>query len=112
MASPEEVEQVLTRLRLRFEQLNSQYRSMLPARRTVEADFPDLGVAYHAHWRHGELSALHPGPADSPDIRVECDSDDLLAMASGDLAFRKAYATDRVRVEASMTDLLRLRSVL
>lgn len=112
MATPDEVEATLRRLMKRFERLEDPYRSMLPGRRTVEAVFHDIDRIYHASWRRGELSELHDGPADRADIRVTLTSDDLLAMADGQLRFRKAYATNRVRIEASMTDLLRLRSAL
>jgi hypothetical protein len=39
-------------------------------------------------------------------------SDDLLAMHRGDLPFSRAYAAGRVRLDASVTDLLRLRALL
>lgn len=112
MATPEEVEATLERLIRRFEQLDRSYRTMLSSDRAVQAELPDVGLVYHTWWRDGHLSDLHPGPAPEADIRIECDSDDLIAMADGRLAVRTAYATDRVRVEASMSDLLRLQSVL
>lgn len=112
MATADEVEATLTQLMDRFERLQEPYRSILPSRRTVEAVFHDIDRTYHASWRRGELSELRKGPADDADIRVSLTSDDLMAMADGELRFRKAYATDRVRIEASMTDLLRLRSAL
>lgn len=112
MATAEEVEETLHRLMQRFGGLDRSYRSLLPSRRTVEATFPDVGLVYHAYWRDDRLSDLHPGPAPRADIRVSCGSDDLLALANGELRFRRAYATSRLQVEASMTDLLRLRGVL
>lgn len=112
MATPEDVEETLRRLMHRFERLDHPYKSMLPTRRTVEAEFPDLDLAFHAELRDGILSELYPGPADQPQIRVVLDSDDLLAMADGELRFRRAYATNRVYLDASTTDLLRLRTVL
>lgn len=112
MATADEVEATLQRLMKRFERLDDRYRSMLPSRRVVEAVFHDIDRIYHASWRHGELSDLRHGPADDADIRVSLSSDDLLEMAEGKLRFRKAYASNRVRIEATMTDLLRLRSAL
>lgn len=112
MATADEVEATLTQLMNRFERLQEPYRSILPGRRTVEAVFHDIDRIYHASWRRGEVSELREGPADDADIRVSLTSDDLMAMAGGELRFRKAYATDRVRIEASMTDLLRLRSAM
>lgn len=112
MATREEVEGLLADLAARLEKLDPAYRSMLPSRRTVEAECPDLGVAYHAFWRHGQLGRVNDGHAERPDIRIRCDSDDLLALASGQLDLREAYTLGRLTIEASMTDLLRLRTVL
>lgn len=112
MATVEEVEETLARLASRFERLDPSYKALLPGRRTVEAVFSDLDRIYHASWNRGELSEVRSGPADDADIRVALSSDDLLAMAQGDLRFRKAWASNRLRIEASMTDLIRLRSAL
>ena len=39
-------------------------------------------------------------------------SDDLLAMTDGDLEFAKAWASGRVKLEASLKDMFKLRSML
>ena len=85
---------------------------MLPARRAIEARCTDLDVMYHAVWQDGQLGPLFEGPADRADIRILVASDDLDALAAGAVSFRQAYVSRRLRVEASMTDLLRLRAVL
>lgn len=113
MATVEEVERTLSDLMRRLERVDRAYRSMLPTRRTIQAECPDLDLVYHAFWRDGELSELHVGPPERrPDIRVRVDSDDLLALANQDAEFRRAVNDGRVRIDASMTDLLRLRAVL
>ncbi len=112
MASEKQVEATILDLMRRLERVDPSYRSMLPSRRTIEAECPDLGLVYHAHWRNGRIGELHPGAADRADIRIEVGSEDLLALARGELDFSRAYATNRVRLDASMTDLLRLRAVL
>lgn len=85
---------------------------MLPSRRTIEAHCTDLGLMYHAHWQQGELSDLLHGAADRPHIRIHVDSSALIELADGTLPFRDAWADQRIRIEASMTDMLRLRAVL
>ena len=85
---------------------------MLPARRAIEARCTDLDVMYHAVWQDGQLGPLFEGPADRADIRILVASDDLGALAAGSMSFRQAYVSRRIRIEASMTDLLRLRAVL
>ena len=51
-----------------------------------------------------ECSAAH--------ITVRVRSDDLIALAEGRLGFAGAWASGKVKVDASLTDLLRLRSLL
>lgn len=113
MASVEEVEGIILDLLRRLHVVDPTYRAMLPGHRTIEATCPDLGLTYHTEWRNGELGHIMPGESiRRPDIRIAVGSDDLLAMARGELEFAKAYATNRVKVDASMADLLRLRAVM
>jgi len=46
------------------------------------------------------------------DIRLTMSSDDLVAMTDGRLHFGSAWATGRVKLEAGLRDLLRLRKIL
>lgn len=67
---------------------------------------------YHARWCHGELGQLVPGAADRADIRIRVASVDLVMLADGRLRFRDAFLSQRLDIDASMADLLRLRAVL
>ena len=46
------------------------------------------------------------------DIRLTMSSDDLIALTDGRLHFGSAWATGRVKLEAGVRDLLRLRKLL
>lgn len=113
MASVPEVEATLHGLIRRLEEVDPAYRGILPGRRTIQADCPDLGLTYHAFWRQGKVSELYEGPPESrADIRISIDSDDLVSLVGKELAFGRAYSEGRIRIDASMTDLLRLRAVM
>ncbi|MFP5309414.1 MAG: SCP2 sterol-binding domain-containing protein [Actinomycetes bacterium] len=113
MASVDEVERTIALLIGRLDRIDPAYRSMMPSKRLIEAECPDLGLTWHATWSHGELSEIEAGPAvRRPDIRLVVDSDDLIALADGELDFSRAYTSQRIRVHASMTDMLRLRAAL
>ena len=112
MATYEEVESVLETLLQRLHTLDPSLRSLLPARRTIEARCPDLDLVRWALWREGALELLAAAPDRRADIRIAVDSDDLLKLHRGELTFSRAYASNRVRLDASMTDLIRLRAVL
>lgn len=112
MASVEEVEQVLADLLLRLGGVDEATRALLPARRTIEARCPDLDLVRHAEWRSGAIVLMDDPPGRRSDIRISVRSDDLMEIASGALPFGRAYASNKLRLDASMTDLLRLRAVL
>ena len=60
-----------------------------------------------------DLQAVPDGPAvPKADIRLTMSSDDLLALTDGRLHFGPAWASGRVKLEAGLRDLLRLRKIL
>ncbi|KDN82466.1 hypothetical protein KCH_57590 [Kitasatospora cheerisanensis KCTC 2395] len=62
--------------------------------------------AAHRHHRHPRR------PAAKADIRLTTTGDDLVALVDGRLPFPTAWATGRLKLDASFLDLLRLRSLL
>ena len=60
-----------------------------------------------------DLSVVPEGPtAPKADIRLTMTSDDLVALTEGRLKFAPAWASGRVKFEAGLRDMLRLRSLL
>ncbi|MCZ2861021.1 alkyl sulfatase C-terminal domain-containing protein [Blastococcus sp. VKM Ac-2987] len=60
-----------------------------------------------------DLHAVPDGPAvPKADIRLTMTSDDLVALTDGRLSFGSAWAGGRVKLEAGVRDLLRLRKLL
>lgn len=109
----DEVEALLGELAERFAAIDPDLRrTMLPSRRTLELALSDLGVRYHTTLEQGELSPLAQGALERPDVRVTAESEDLADVAQGRLPLVQAYTSGRLRIEASMMDLLRLRAVL
>ena len=112
MATMDQVEEVLVQLLQRLGDVDDTTRAMLPSHRTIEARCPDLDLVRHATWRRGTLELLDDPSFRRPDIRISIHSDDLLQIASGELTFSRALSSNRVRLDASMADLIRLRAVL
>jgi len=50
--------------------------------------------------------------AESAQIRLTMTSDDLLSLAAGELSLGAAWLSGRVKVHASLPDMLRLRTML
>jgi len=84
--------------------------------RTVSCRFPDLGHVVGGRLARGvvhDMAAQPDGPSvPKADIRLTMSSDDLLALTSGQLSFAPAWASGRVKLEAGLRDMLRLRSLL
>jgi hypothetical protein len=114
VATIDEVETALTELAHRLNTVDPELRrAVLPSRRTVEAHLTDLAVSFHSRLDDGELGPVNPGPAETPaDIRLVGTSEDLLALANGDLRFRAAYVSGRVKVEAPLADMLRFAATV
>ncbi len=112
MATEDQVEQILVQLLQKLGQVDDTTRAMLPSHRTIEARCPDLDLVRYATWRRGNLELVEGPPLRRPDIRISVHSDDLLQIASGELPFSRALSSNRLRLDASMADLIRLRAVL
>jgi hypothetical protein len=84
--------------------------------RSLSCRLTDLHQVVEGRLHDGQITDLHAVPEDPPparaDIRLAMSSDDLLALTDGDLEFAKAWATGRVKMEASIRDMFKLRSLL
>ncbi|NYI03363.1 SCP2 sterol-binding domain-containing protein [Allostreptomyces psammosilenae] len=83
--------------------------------RTVSCRLTEPDVVFTGRLTGGRITELaeHPATA-APEakVRLALSGDDLLALVAGELSFGSAWASGRVRLEASFTDLLRLRALL
>lgn len=113
MPDASEVQQVVEALVGRLDHVPASQRALLPGRRTIEARCPDLDLSWHAVWDGSRLGPLEEGPgARRADVVIEVSSADLLALHRGELTPARAWSQQRVRVRASMRDMLRLRAAL
>ena len=84
--------------------------------RSLSCRLTDLDEVVLGRLTSGSVRDLHVlphGPAiPKADIRLTMSSDDLIAMTDGRLHFGSAWATGKVRLEAGLRDLLRLRKIL
>ena len=84
--------------------------------RSLSCRLPDLGQIVRGRLARGAVHELRAEPEDQSlekaDIRLTMSSDDLIALTDGRLSFGPAWASGRVKLEAGLRDLLRLRSLL
>lgn len=114
MATAEECRKALETLTGRLSELDDASRTTHLVDRAISCRVPDLGVTF--------VTRLGPDGADpvteadigaSPaQVRFTAASDDLLALAGDPRGFARAWLTGRLKVEASVFDLLRLRRLM
>lgn len=83
--------------------------------RSVSCHITDLDVTFAGRLTGGriEVHETFPGPPrERARIRLAMTGDDLLALVDGELHFAKAWGSGRVRLEAGLRDLFRLRKLL
>ena len=84
--------------------------------RTLSCRLTDLDQVVLGRLGSGAVRDVRavPNGSDVPkaDIRLTMTSDDLVAMTDGQLHFGKAWASGRVKLEASLKDMFKLRAML
>lgn len=84
--------------------------------RSISCRLTDLHQVVQGRLANGATQDMVAVPDDpeppKADIRLTMSSDDLLELTDGDLSFGPAWASGRVKMEAGLRDILRLRSLL
>jgi hypothetical protein len=116
VATKDECVAALERLAAKLGGLDDSDRAKNSIERTVSCTVPDLATVFRGKLKDAQLSditayadgASPPPPAQ---IRLTIPSDDLLTLVDGGLNFASAWAAGRIKVNASLGDLLRLRKI-
>ena len=111
MATVEQCREALTRIAARLG-ADPQAAARVDLDRSLACHLRDLDTSFHGRLEGGRIVDLADGDDPRAQIRLSVGSDDLLALVAGELNFASAWASGRVSVKASFTDLLKLRKLL
>jgi hypothetical protein len=112
MASVEECEAAMHRFAEHMGGMDAETRRRTAFERSVTCHIRDLDVTFRGQLRDGALHDVTRTDSTDAQIRLAMTSDDLLQLVGGSLNFAKAWATGRIKLDASVLDLLKLRSLL
>jgi hypothetical protein len=112
VATVPECEAAFKELAGRLSGLESDARKKAEFDRTISCTIRDLDVVFGAHLRDGDLTDIRQVESPDAQLRLAVTSDDLIALTDGTLPFAKAWASGRLRIDASVFDLLKLRTLL
>jgi hypothetical protein len=110
VATAEECERALQELSDRLAASESSQQKV-GSDRSLTCTIRDLDIIFAGRLKGGQLVDI--GRTDSKDaqVRLAMNSDDLIALVQGSLNLVHALATGRVKIDASVRDLLRLRAL-
>lgn len=80
--------------------------------RSLACRLTDLNTGFHGRLVGGLMRDLADGDDPSAQIALTLSSDDLVALSRGELNFAKAWASGKIKVQAGVRDLLKVRSLL
>ncbi|MGD1225311.1 MULTISPECIES: SCP2 sterol-binding domain-containing protein [Streptomyces] len=115
MATIEECRTALDKLSDNLAGAEGDVRSAAALNRSLSCRITDLDITFVGRLKDGRIEVLDtlPGaPRERAQIRLTMSGDDLVSMVNGELNFAKAWGSGRVRLEAGLRDLFRLRSLL
>lgn len=115
MATIEECRAALEKLSENMRGTEGGVRAATELDRSVSCHVTDLDVTFAGRMADGVIDVretLTGPPREKADIRLTMTGDDLVALVGGELNFAKAWGSGRVRLEAGLRDLFRLRKLL
>jgi hypothetical protein len=113
MASAQECQEALQKLVARLSELNPSDRENYFGDRSISVTIPDIGVTYVTNLGSADAPVREAAPGEPPaDMRLTADSDEVLSLAQTPMNIARAWVSGRVKIEASVKDLFRLRRLL
>jgi alkyl sulfatase BDS1-like metallo-beta-lactamase superfamily hydrolase len=110
VATVEECEQALHTLADRMATNNAGRK--IEFDRTLSCSLTDLDVVFGGRLANGTLSDIARTDDPSAQVKLKMTSDDLIDMVDGKVKVASAWASGRIKIDAGMMDLVRLRSIL
>ena len=113
MSSAEECRTALQKLAARLSELSPAEREQYFGNRTISVTVPDLNVTFVTVLGSGDDPVREALPGEPPaDIRMTADSDEVVALSQQPMNIARSWVTGKIKIEASMKDLFRLRRLL
>lgn len=116
LARVEEVErklsELVSRLHASDDGVKASLRDTLPEPRILALHLPDLDASYWSELIDGHLGDIRAGEPAEYHVEIRAESDDLIRLIDGELHLVSAYLSGRIRVEASVADMLSLRRMM
>jgi hypothetical protein len=110
----EQCREALQKLAGRLSELSEDQRADYFGNQTMSCTIPDLGVTFRTQLgAAGDSEVREQTPDDPPaDIRITASSEDVISLTESPMNIARMWLQGRVKIDASMKDLFRLRRLL
>jgi hypothetical protein len=115
MATVEECRAALEKLIEQFDEISEEDRAKHVVARRLACRLSDLDVTFYSRIHRDGLDPFKEVPPEDgrpADVKLTLRSEDLISMVNGELDMGRALLGGRVKIDASLGDLLRLRRLL
>ncbi|WP_300604625.1 hypothetical protein [Trebonia sp.] len=113
MSTAQECQEALQKLVGRLSELSPAERDDYFGNRSISVTIPDLGLTYVTKLGSGDDPVREAVPGEPPaDIRLTAKSAEVIALADSPMNIARSWVAGRIKIEASMKDLFRLRKLL
>jgi hypothetical protein len=113
MTTAEECRTALQKLAGRLSEISPADRDQYFGNRRMSVTIPDLNLTYVTVLGGGNDPVHELAPGEAPaDIRLTAKSDEVISLADQPMNIARAWMSGRVKIEASVKDLFRLRRLL
>jgi putative sterol carrier protein len=112
MATVDECRAALHKLAERLAANAAEANEKLDFDRSLACRITDLDIAFHGRLRGGQITDLTDGDDPRAKIKLTSSSDDLIALVNSQLNVMQAWTSGRIKIEAGVFDLLKLRKLL
>jgi hypothetical protein len=114
VASKDEVSRAIERLMARLDGNEANVRSAIPGRKVLGCLVTDIDASWYSVIEDGHVwpPTEEPPPGERVAVLLKVRSDDLVDLVEERISFMSAFLSGKVRVDASLPDLLRLRTIM
>ena len=79
--------------------------------KTMQYYFPDVDAYFHVKLTNGVPGEIIKGKAEKPEISYEMNTEDFFALNRGEVSGLKLYNQKKIKIKASMPDIIKLQKL-
>ena len=105
------LEEMVNKFKTKIENDEELREKVKDYNRTIVVDFKE-GDSYNTEFKGGEVGDFKEGTIEDADITITTDPKTLHNLLEGNMGAMEAYAKKKIKIDASLTDMLKIKDML